>query len=1401
MRPPCYPMRLFVCCALLAGNLHAEIATAPLTSQTWVAPNVVVTLDDSLSMNEECIPSALCTSNSGLVLGSVYRPLVHPSITAIPYKSSGSTATHPQFTGVLSYADDSLAIRQQRSSDFNSSYYNPKITYAKLDPLSGSYANVSDMSRVPFSPVTKIVSTTPGLDLSSGPISFTTNFCTAPADTSTCGIATQTFYPAQYYVLTPGRAGNSSDDFSQIIINNQNSFTKWPARSDCRTNTDTCTKAEELNNFAKWFIYWRLAGKFSADASMMFPTTYEDSRYASKQVRSPEVNAAYYNPKRLYTPWRKADGTYYPNSDPSKAKYDPNAPDSTADNLDLTKSLTRTEIFCTTTTIDGCTSSTQSFYVAQYWTYTPNDPNDPNDPDAGGTFDQTIIYKDPINKYPKNGSKDPARTDCTYYNNNSPFSNKCSGTEELQNFANWFTYYRNKLLAAKAAISQTFAVIPGEVRLGYGLLSITKSAANVVDGEQTGVLIKGVRPFNGTGRGDFYNWLLNLKANLTSTPLRRAMIEVGNYYMRKDDAGPWGETPGGASSAAHKICRRALHLLVTDGAWNDAKATALTGVKTGPGDQSVATGSLLDENVDGTYAAPFKDARSNTLADVAMYYWKTNLRSDLSGTVNPPQSEKDLGRDTNTPHMVNYTIGFGVGGSLSVNDTTGLKTGTTEWPDPTIIGADDAKIDDLWHASWNSGGQSFSAGDPAALNVALGKVIESMKEQSGSDAAPVSPSRFISADYVYVPTYLSKTWSGDLLAYRFNRSTGDRTRNDDGTYADAAWSAANKLDALANLDTRKIFTLNGAERFEFNYSNLNNKNLISTLTTDSTRAQDLIDYLRGDRTKEGGTAEKPYRTRGSRMGDVVNSAPALVLDGFDASYDFLPAPTFGSTRGNYRQFLVDKKKRKGLVFVGANDGMLHAFNATSGDEVFAFIPRTVLGDLSKLGVAPYTHRYFVDGPLVEADVYDKNVTSNANDKWRNIVVGTGGAGARNIFVINVPVSTTGNADTVYAPNASDILWEVNNNDSNFANLGYVLQKPAVGMMRDGTWVVIAGNGYVNSGGTANLYVINALTGAKIKTLTPTVTGTANNGLGGVRLVLDSQRRITAAYAGDLQGNLWKFDFSDINPNNWAVAFGGKPLFKAKYSATTNGTTTVQAQPITAAPGYLAHPQGGNLVVFGTGKLFEDSDSSDNKIQTLYAVWDKVANGESSAATTTRDGVEDSTIVSRSSLVTQTLATITNTNYFTATNTLVNYAEKRGWLIDLNMNPTGLRLLYEPQFAVGKVYLQTLAPNGGDDQCSQVAGKTVNVVVNAFTGSASSPTFDVNKDGKIDSLDAVLNSVAINAVAFSSADTSHAVFSQRVGAGVDTGVVTNAIGQKILVGTKNSLRRSWRQIIRRPSPAP
>ena len=459
----------------------------------------------------------------------------------------------------------------------------------------------------------------------------------------------------------------------------------------------------------------------------------------------------------------------------------------------------------------------------------------------------------------------------------------------------------------------------------------------------------------------------------------------------------------------------------------------------------------------------------------------------------------------------------------------------------------------------------------------------------------------------------------------------------------------------------------------------------------------------------------PHRTRSAvAAADTVNIKPMRVLDGEDAMYDFLP-PLSSGTRGNYRQFLQNKKKRRGQVFVG------------------------------------------VDGPWIEADIYDSQIANGATvGAWRNLVIGSSAAGGRKLFAIHVPVNSEGNSKAVYAPNAADILWEINSSDSPFADLGAVLRKPSVGMMRDGTWVVILGNGSVDKKGTAKLFIINALTGAFIQSFA--LPGSANNGLGEVRLVLDRQRQITAAYAGDLQGNLWKFDFSSARRSDWGLAFGSTALYQAKNAAD-------QVEPISLSPSYVAHPQGGNLVLFGAGKLLDRPDASDHQVQSLYGVWDRVITGQHSGAVADAISTQSSGSAASgasSKLVQQTLSAISGTPFYRASMHAVNYTDKRGWFIRLDKYQSGLPLASSPQLGLGREVFQAFSPM--DDAASAFAshpGKSVNWVLHPLTGSAVSTAPPLNGHGD--------------------------------------GALSSATGQSSVAGGKLWVRRSWRQILNRPAP--
>jgi type IV pilus assembly protein PilY1 len=547
----------------------------------------------------------------------------------------------------------------------------------------------------------------------------------------------------------------------------------------------------------------------------------------------------------------------------------------------------------------------------------------------------------------------------------------------------------------------------------------------------------------------------------------------------------------------------------------------------------------------------------------------------------------------------------------------------------------------------------------------------------------------------------------------------------------------------------------------------------------------LIQYLRGDRSAEGST----YRRRSSPLGDFVGAQPLLVKDLVDAGYDFLLGSTPG--RSNYLRFLNAKKYRPAHLFVAADDGMLHAFNADDGAESFAFLPRSVLRRAKQLADPLYSRRYLVNGPLAEVDVYDK-----ASAKWRNLVVGGGGGVSKNLFALNVPVTAvpdTGEPTMLTAPQsapgAGDILWEISADDKDFLELGHVLRPPEAGILRDGSWVIVVGNGYESASGRAQLFVLDAISGARLAVLdTGMGSSSAPNGLGGVKLVRDAAKRIVAAYAGDLYGNLWKFDLSSAAPSGWGIAFEGKPLFKA-----VNGVG--EAEPITAAPSYMRHPLGGVMVFAGSGKLFESGDIKVQSERSLYGVWDQVAIGAGS-------GDAENRIKDHASLVIQIPSPLptggASGDYLALSNKAVDYgtgshARKRGWKIPLTIE-MGQRLIHDPHVAGARVIFDTWAPGDVAAGCPGPP-HVLSFAVDPFTGGPARgvPTFDTNRNGYIDVADDPTAAV----MRFLNSGSPRSVHSSGSRTRPGSRQHDRTEDSKIVSLGKGPIGRQWRQIVAPP----
>jgi len=1009
---------------------------------------------------------------------------------------------------------------------------------------------------------------------------------------------------------------------------------------------------------------------------------------------------------------------------------------------------------------EGTVATIGPFFIAQYTQFTGDPWNDADVKDMSKYITvkidkpETAIPLGNDSYPPGTAVKSVSRTDCV------TLPSKCSLTEEQTNFANWFSYYKTKRGTAIGTVAQAFSNLPGNFRVGWGRLGKGNGA---VDGVNSRYIVQGVRQWdktvtlNGktqTTAQHFMDWISTL-TNGGTTNLRDELDAVGTYFKRSDNAGPWGNSPGNAlDTTAQLSCRRNYHVTITDGAWT--------------GGVSVSRGNVDGTQQGGNYipSSPYSDTWADTLADFSMYYWANDLRPDLADTVNSTPTDP-----ANWQHLSNYYLMLNLSKTIdgdSAADMQALTAGTKSWPNPAL--GDPQKIDDTLHAAINSRGRLFHVSGPDSVVNAISSIQRDMSNsRGGSDAqVQISGQYLTGASKKFKPSYTTIPWGGDLVAISLNA---------DGAEGAQLWSATDRLRVLLPAN-RKIFTFANSAGVVFSRSNLPTTYAGTTQTTAS--LQLLADYVRGDRSLEG----QGFRYRGSALGDIINSSPLLVGSGLDAQYDLYTGsqalPLQGKT--SYRSFLAAKKARGERVFVGANDGMLHAFNAVTGDEEFAYIPSSVLGNFFNFSSPTYSHRYFVDGQLTELDAFGP-VAGNASNTWRNLLVGSTGAGAKTVFAVNVPTGAS-----AAAPGAADILWEVSDTTSGFAELGYTLGKLEAGLMPNGQYAVLINNGYASASGKASLFIVNALTGALIRRIDTGVganTAADKNGLGSVRVIRNTAREIVAAYAGDLKGNMWKFDLSSPDSSQWNLAFtpdvSKKPLFKAPLA-------------ITAAPGLISHPLGGLMVIFGTGKMFESTDAGTGDQGYIYSIWDKDKVGAN--ALTSSNFLADS-----SSLVEQTLSANSVTQpdasvktYYSVSNNPVDYANKRGWFAKLAATE---RVIYDPQAALGRIYVESVSRRAAGAAntaitCNPSSFELNGYLLDPFTGSynAMRPTLDTNGDGVINSSD------TLAVVGYKTPMISRASVTQPKVAGTK-GVLVSATDQKGFNGNQALVRRAWRQIVTPP----
>jgi type IV pilus assembly protein PilY1 len=615
--------------------------------------------------------------------------------------------------------------------------------------------------------------------------------------------------------------------------------------------------------------------------------------------------------------------------------------------------------------------------------------------------------------------------------------------------------------------------------------------------------------------------------------------------------------------------------------------------------------------------------------------------------------------------------------------------------------------------------------NPAKLYDQLDKAFNDVIGRTSTASAVATNSSRMNVDSrAYQGTYSSSDWSGDLKAYSVTSTGGLGTLQ---------WSASEHIPAAAS---RNIFTWKmtqpssgnySAAGIAFSYANLSADQLTSlgqapafgTTTITATNQTNLVSYIRGDQSNEGTN----YRARTSLLGDVIDSSPTYG-GGIDQGYELLVSTEGGST---YPAYVTAKKAGAQTVYFGANDGMLHAVNATTGAERFAFIPNGVMGNLKYLASTDYNnnHKFFVDGALAYSDAYT-SVNDGTTPSWRSFVVGTTGAGGHSVFALDVT-----NASTFAA---SNVVWEFTNSD--LGDLGYTMSAPTIAKMPNGRWAVIVGNGPESSTGTAKLFIIylnvalnDGWTSGQDYCVLSTDT-TTGNGLGTPVVVVDSNYVAQYVYAGDVKGRMWRFNVAGSTTSACPSTWTSNKVFTATNSSSV-------AQPITAAPAVVDSTNGGGkMVLFGTGRFYATTDPTDTTVQSLYGILDPL--------TTTDPAITRSNLTAQT-ITSETTGTVTNASGASYTWTIrntssntVDYTTKKGWYMDLTTS-AGERVISQPAMVSGMIEFPTLVPSA--DACS-AGGTSWLYALDPQTGAApSSPFFDLNYSDTFDSADNVNGKLA------------------------------------------------------------
>ncbi|TFA86854.1 MULTISPECIES: pilus assembly protein [unclassified Pseudomonas] len=727
-------------------------------------------------------------------------------------------------------------------------------------------------------------------------------------------------------------------------------------------------------------------------------------------------------------------------------------------------------------------------------------------------------------------------------------------------------------------------------------------------------------------------------------------------YMR-GMAPYYNTTPSTYTSPIQYRCQKNYGVVITDG--------LPTYDRTFPSNDPLG-GSRLPNwdgiNNDGNNLNGDGEGDTLYLDDIAKFAFDIDMRSTGTDAAGKSWNAVDFPRQ----NMNTYTVGF------------------------------TASNDMLSDAADYGQGRYYQATDSAGLNAALSSALSDITSKAGSGGSGVASGTTLASGTSYFQTsYDPKDWRGTIKSFGFNSAGAVNT-------SAVLWTTDTAIVPGATAPTYQSWNSLNNAAVTLAYGNFSpaQQTVLSQGLPTGISGIDLVEWSKG-------TNKAGLKVRSVLLGDIINS-PLVLASPTEKTASDLAGDT------TYSTYLTTKASNMNAsLVVNANDGFVSVINSANGTRRYAYMPSSVLPSLRLIADPNYvngvSHKFLVDGQI---GVFD----AQFGTAWKTLAIGGTGAGDKTFYGLQLFDASAGNVIRA--------LWEVSapttaSTSNAFNDLGYAYARPEVARLADGRWAAFIANGYGSNSGVAALYVLDVRDGSLIKKIVIDSTETTN-GLSSVKLRVNSQNVVQAAYGGDLKGRLWKFDLSATSSDSWGVAFSGKPLF------TTAGGAT---QPITAQPLLADNALGGKQIFVGTGKFNEAADKTNKDLQAFYSVWD--ADGGSGQITV-------------SSLQAQAITGVfsgSTGQFVTTSQNDTTYPAEKGWYLPLVYNNalTGERVINQASLVLGRIVFTTASVDTTDPCSSFGTGKLIEL--DAFSGKMLNyAVLDTNADGVVDSNDTISSGV-------------------------------------------------------------